>query len=313
MCIYKITNHINGKSYIGRTTRTIEARWREHLKRVRAGDMRHLYVAMRKYGIENFSIEKLVDVSTIAELSELEAYYCAYYDTYRNGYNMTAGGEAYPMDFEKSRESHRAKMQSPEIRAKISATMKSVRSASADYIYIHKGNIQKRISSKLLDEYLANNWEVGTIKGKIRLHNCDNVETTIFPEYLDQYLEDGWIIGGKPGRLTPEHKAKLAASHNVTDQFRQDQRERLLKYYKEHPDRNTRSQHKITIENRVTGECISFKSCKHAADFMQLPSYIATSGLFSKWVKIGYIPRKSSNYYNWLVYFTSNEGGDDNE
>lgn len=312
MCIYKITNQLNGKSYIGRTTRTIEARWREHLKRVRAGDMRHLYVAMRKYGIENFSIEKLVDVSTIAELSELEAYYCAYYDTYRNGYNMTAGGEANPMDFEKSRESHKAKMRSPELRNKISATMKSVRAASANDIYIHKGNIQKRISSNLLDEYLANKWEIGTVKGKIRLHNCDNVETTIFPEYLDEYLKAGWIIGGKPGRLTPEHKAKLAASHKVTEEFRQNQRECLLKYYKEHPDRITRSQHKITIENIDTGECISFKSCKHAADFMQLPSYIATSGLFSKWIKIGYIPRKSSKYYNWLVYYT-NEGGDDNE
>ena len=58
--IYKITNLINQKAYIGKTTSTIEKRWKEHCQdyKRRQYEKRPLYDAMNKYGIENFSIEK---------------------------------------------------------------------------------------------------------------------------------------------------------------------------------------------------------------------------------------------------------------
>lgn len=55
--IYKITNDINQKIYIGMTERTIKERFKEHCqeyKRERA-EKRPLYSAMKKYGIEHFS------------------------------------------------------------------------------------------------------------------------------------------------------------------------------------------------------------------------------------------------------------------
>jgi hypothetical protein len=92
--IYKITNRINNKSYIGKTRRGIEERFKEHIadsKRERC-EKRPLYSAFRKYGVENFDIELVEEVDD-NELSDREIYWIEYYDTYHNGYNATKGGD----------------------------------------------------------------------------------------------------------------------------------------------------------------------------------------------------------------------------
>ena len=57
--IYQIKNKINDKIYIGKTLETIEKRWKEHCNDYLKDrtEKRPLYMAMKKYGIENFSIE----------------------------------------------------------------------------------------------------------------------------------------------------------------------------------------------------------------------------------------------------------------
>lgn len=92
--IYKITNLINQKAYIGKTINTIEERWAEHCrdyKRTRC-EHRPLYDAMNKYGIENFIVEEIEEVD-ISDLSKREIYWIGVYDTYNNGYNATLGGD----------------------------------------------------------------------------------------------------------------------------------------------------------------------------------------------------------------------------
>ena len=59
--IYKITNKINNKVYIGKTLGTIENRWKSHIrdsKRTHC-EKRPLYSAFEKYGVENFIIEEV--------------------------------------------------------------------------------------------------------------------------------------------------------------------------------------------------------------------------------------------------------------
>lgn len=92
--IYKITNNINGKVYIGQTVTTLNKRWREHCCQARQGDKSYyLYNAMRKYGIENFSIEKIEDCAN-SDLNIREKYWIKYYDSFgSNGYNLTIGGD----------------------------------------------------------------------------------------------------------------------------------------------------------------------------------------------------------------------------
>lgn len=57
--IYKITNLINGKVYVGFTEKTIQERWLAHTKKAKVKTNRYLYDAMNKYGYENFSITEV--------------------------------------------------------------------------------------------------------------------------------------------------------------------------------------------------------------------------------------------------------------
>lgn len=90
--IYKITNDINGKTYIGKTDFSIEKRFKEHCQDAyrERNEKRPLYAAMRKYGIEHFHIE-LVEETDNPE--EREIYCIAYYKGYEEGYNATLGGD----------------------------------------------------------------------------------------------------------------------------------------------------------------------------------------------------------------------------
>lgn len=92
--IYKITNKINNKAYVGKTLGSIETRWKEHCRESSQtrSDNRPLYSAMSKYGLDNFYIEELEDC-TIEELSDKERYWINVLDTYSNGYNATYGGD----------------------------------------------------------------------------------------------------------------------------------------------------------------------------------------------------------------------------
>ena len=91
--IYKITNQLNNHSYIGLSTK-VEERWKYHQSpyNQQRESYKSLYKAFEKYGIKNFTFEILEECS-IQELGEKEKYYIAKYDTYKNGYNMTTGGE----------------------------------------------------------------------------------------------------------------------------------------------------------------------------------------------------------------------------
>lgn len=96
MVIYKITNKINGKCYIGKTTKTVEWRWKIHIRHSKF-DNDHLlfHRAIKKYGVENFILEIIDTADNENELNEKEKYWIEYYKSYlkENGYNLTKGGE----------------------------------------------------------------------------------------------------------------------------------------------------------------------------------------------------------------------------
>lgn len=87
--IYKITNKVNGKCYIGQTRYTVEFRWRQHKN---SKDDLVLHRAFRKYGIENFLFETIEECN-VDKLNEREMYYIAEYNSFKDGYNMTVGGD----------------------------------------------------------------------------------------------------------------------------------------------------------------------------------------------------------------------------
>lgn len=86
--VYKLTNLINGKSYIGQTN-NLERRFKEHLYDKRHGHPIHL--ALKKYGKENFSYEVLYHGENY---NEEEKKWISYYETNNKdkGYNIAEGG-----------------------------------------------------------------------------------------------------------------------------------------------------------------------------------------------------------------------------
>lgn len=91
--IYKITNMVTNKNYIGKTKKTISARFKEHKKAAKDNKKNyHLYNSMNKYGLDCFFIE-LIEECSDNKLNERESYWIDYYNTYYNGYNETFGGD----------------------------------------------------------------------------------------------------------------------------------------------------------------------------------------------------------------------------
>lgn len=92
--IYKITNKIDNKAYIGQTCRDPKKRWLEHYSRDINKDT-YFHRALKKYGKDNFLWE-VIEECEDSSLNEREIYWIKYYNTYYkngNGYNMTYGGE----------------------------------------------------------------------------------------------------------------------------------------------------------------------------------------------------------------------------
>ena len=96
--VYIIINNLNNKKYIGQST-NIERRFKEHKRRAFNPSIKFyncpLYLAIRKYGIDNFSFLILEECEK-KDLDKREKYWINYYETNDSlfGYNLTKGGNA---------------------------------------------------------------------------------------------------------------------------------------------------------------------------------------------------------------------------
>jgi len=146
--IYKFTNKINGKSYIGFTCRGFELRMYEHVYLSTKKSNFKFHQALKKYGIDNFNYEILENnILSRADANIREIYYIELFNTFRNGYNMTKGG-SYQSEYiltETSREKMRnAKLgttQSFETKTKRSKSLKGV--PKSEQHKINSGNALK--------------------------------------------------------------------------------------------------------------------------------------------------------------------------
>jgi group I intron endonuclease len=84
--IYRITNVVNSKFYIGKTSKTVQERFQRHCNNHQTQNT-YLYRAMRKYGVDNFIVEILEETDSP---NEREIYWI---ETLQPHYNMTIGGD----------------------------------------------------------------------------------------------------------------------------------------------------------------------------------------------------------------------------
>lgn len=105
--VYRIHCLMNSKDYIGITTQSIDRRWNQH-KNESEGDiglsLNHFHLAIRKYGWDQFEKSILLKIESdteellIESLRTLEIFYIEKYNSYKNGYNSTVGGEGVISD-----------------------------------------------------------------------------------------------------------------------------------------------------------------------------------------------------------------------
>lgn len=84
---------VNGMSYIGCSKRSVDVRWKDHVRKSKYGSKLHLHRAIAKYGVAAFkrSVIEECDNQDDMLLKEIES--IKHFDTFNNGYNLTMGGE----------------------------------------------------------------------------------------------------------------------------------------------------------------------------------------------------------------------------
>ena len=154
--IYRIVHIESGRTYVGQTTRTVELRWKEHVKcATKRGNDSYLYRAMRLHGIEAMRIEALEECN-VEDLDEREKYWVEQLNcSAPNGYNMTTGG-SQPKYTEELRQYQREKAQDPEWKRKVSEGTRKGWHAMPDE---KKRGIAKKVSEKTKGR--SNWWMIG--------------------------------------------------------------------------------------------------------------------------------------------------------
>ena len=96
--IYKFKNKINGKIYIGQTTKSLKRRVIQHVTNSKTTTKVHktyFHNALNKYGIESFELQIIERCATREELNDREIYWITYYNSNCKefGYNIESGGQ----------------------------------------------------------------------------------------------------------------------------------------------------------------------------------------------------------------------------
>ena len=129
--IYKTTNKLNDKIYIGQKKSDI------FLENKYLGSGKYLKHAINKYGAENFTVDFVDKADSREQLSKLEIYYIALYNSTDKtiGYNIAKGG------------------------------------IGGGEVYVNNGMKNEFISKKNLDQYLAEGWQLGMLPGRIEINH----------------------------------------------------------------------------------------------------------------------------------------------
>ena len=196
MYIYKITNLINNKIYIGQTVRNIKIRFNEHCK-----DKRMLIgKAIRKHGKENFKVEVINEFDTIDELNYFEEYYISLFNSLApHGYNLNTGGLSRLMH-----QSTKDKLSKLKMGMKISLNIKTKNSTSR-FHGVRKSNssfqscftsnkITNVLTSSKSEKWCAYIYDQYCIENNLIERKLNNISyEEAYNDYLQYYDQNGFL------------------------------------------------------------------------------------------------------------------------
>lgn len=196
--IYKHTNKINGKCYIGQTCQVPEKRWGKNGNGYR-NKHKKFWNAIKKYGWDNFTHDILYYNLSAEDANKLERQLIEKYNSIKNGYNISEGGSNNP--------SHRHAVYQLDIHKNIIATYDCIADAERAFgvNYSHISECCKGSLRKSLDSYwcYSEDYEAYKIKPKSNLVRTVASGNTVF-----QLDKDKNIIG--------EYPSYLAATRSIT-------------------------------------------------------------------------------------------------
>jgi len=236
--LYKITNTLTGKVYIGQTQQHYLDRFRQHLYEAKRGGDRRICQAINKYGEENFTVKWIGSAWSQEGANALEEALIAQYDSYRDfdkGYNMTPGGYqrpegitfseeskrncslgqkkrySKPEELEKNRKAMRKAYSDPALRKKQSVLQKE----------FHEKNPEHRVkASKRTKEFYKNNPERKDAHGELMREKYQD------PAYKAKMKK---IQSGK--EINEKRRKSMAEFCKNNPEYAEFQRQKILKQF----------------------------------------------------------------------------------
>lgn len=196
--IYKITNKLDNKTYIGQT-QNVSERFKNHKANAfcknekNANNIQKLYRAFRKYGLDTFRFEVISDDIDNIQLDFWERYFICLYDSVRSGYNIAYGGNT-PLGIKRS----------DEFKRKMSVAK--------------KGTITSEATKELLRNIMLGVKRTQKTKDKMSKSMTGKPKSPEHRKHLSEAKK------GKPFNLTEEGKKNLKAAqtkfiYTVVDPF----------------------------------------------------------------------------------------------
>jgi group I intron endonuclease len=207
--IYKCTNIINNKVYIGLTTLNLRLRITKHKNSAFTNNsMCAFHIAIRKYGWENFKWEVIDTTDTFEELCEREKHWILHYNSYGiGGYNETKGGEGFlgrthtAETRKKISIANKGRKASEETRKRMSETRKLIK-GDLHHLYGRRGEECHNFGRTHTDEAKSKMSKVkmGKYTGKDSPHAVSIIQLTKDDEFVAVYgsVKDASVaVGGK--------------------------------------------------------------------------------------------------------------------
>lgn len=174
--VYKVTNKLNGKIYVG-------ARARQELDLNYYGSGKKIKAIVEELGKNYFDLEVLKWCNTKEELIQEETYWIDKLDSTNSniGYNIKCIGLSGRIlaDLTLAQKQEYYEKQSK---------------AQSNRTWIYKGNIAKRVKNEELEEYLQDGWIKGTNSNRKAINKDGKTKYVEFKN-LQHYLDEGWKLG----------------------------------------------------------------------------------------------------------------------
>ena len=176
-----MTNRLNQKKYVGRTTLLLEKRWKQHVAASNSDSELHFHRAIRKHGESEFDI-CVIESCDDEQSGEREKFWIAHHRSFPDGYNMTVGGDGVI-----------GRKHTPEARAKISKNL--------------RGRIVSEQTREKIRQTRLGKRQTAEAREKVRLAVHDRLAKADFREHHRKACQE------KLASLSPAERKKRGAGH----------------------------------------------------------------------------------------------------